>query len=257
MRPFPLLHSDMGEHVQEASQGNGAERTNTAARPGRIRRFFRVALAIAILKVAYDLRPAEQPQRFPPFARRTPDAALPQVDTDIEELLRSLPTSEALGAFLKQHGESGGVRSPLHFLKTYRRSPEAFQRTGWKGPCNNFAEFGCEWGARYGYTTYLVSLWPRERGASWHQFTAACLTRNQRYLIIDNTNVTEWQGSLEEYIAKHYSHLEVLPIGGIVEWRCTQNNLLARFAGQIAGNATTMVESHPLHPDSPLVATSR
>ena len=258
MRPFPLLHYDMGERtVEEVLPEGRAEQMNTVARPGRIRKFFRVALAIAILKVAYDLRPAEQPQRFSPFARRTPEATLPNPDTDIEELLRLLPTPETLGAFLKQHGESEGMGSSLHFLQTYRRNPEEFQHARWKGPCNNFAEFGCEWGARYGYTMYLVSLWPREHGASWHQFAAACLTKNRRYLIIDNTDVMEWQGSLEEYIATHYSHLEVLPVGGIVEWKRTQNNLLARFAGQITGNATTMEESHPLRPGSPLVATSR
>lgn len=146
--------------------------------------------------------------------------------------MRGLPTLESLLAFLKKNTAYEKPSDPVDFFRTYRASPEQFQQNGWKGPCNNFAEFTCHWGYVHDMPMYLLSIRPRSAKdlatlEPWHQVSA--FKCNGRIYVIDNNEIHDF-GSLSEYETRTNS--QIVEVGGLLKWHKTQDNPLARFYWQ-------------------------
>jgi len=191
------------------------------------------------------VRPIDQPQQFDhidPTAYSSP-RSLPPPDASIDSIMQELMTVEDYAAFVEKYTEFETPSFPVEFFSTYRRSPEEFQKAGWKGCCNDYTEFACEWAYRHRYTPYVISICPEgilePIKDEWHQF-AAMRTDQTAYIIFDNTSVIGWQGDIEEYIAEKHSHSVMLPIAGCAKWVKTQNNWTARMAYQTVQNEHDM-----------------
>ncbi len=162
---------------------------------------------------------------------------LPPPDTDSETLL--LCRYETINRFFSTHGTV--PRTTLgEFFVTYGESPDALHNNNWQGPCNNFMTFFGEWGTRRGHPVYSVNLVPRNvlqiTSRDWHQIGAICVVPDREYLIADNTRITLWKGTLEEYIECYSPELCIAPVCGIRRWYRTQDNFFGRTAIQMGTN---------------------
>ncbi len=213
-------------------------------------------------KVTQMMQPVEQPVPVAQSANSAGTAPGPaHPDMPIDELMRCLDTAEALQAFLETHTRFDDVGFPVRFVQTFRQHPEAFRRSGWTGPCNTYANFTGEWAAARGLSSYTVSMWPENPGArlakAWHSFQAICIADGKHYIVFDNQSMTDWHGSLEEYVAEKHPRMRVLPAGGIVLWRRTQENFLGSLSLHFHANQTVhRQEMVPRRPVAPPVVTA-
>ena len=196
------------------------------------------------------IQPVKQPLRIEP---RSASAFHPggtrhpvSPDEDIHSIMHGLETVEDLEKFLHEHTIHKNEDVDAGFFETYRQDPEDFQAQGWKGPCNNFAEFTAHWAYCHGGTPYIVSLCPKgvvpKCTDSWHQVTV-CKMEDGRLLIFNNEIITWWNGTLDDYIEKKFPTFDVFPFGGVIEWKLAQNNFRAKAAQHFVPNETEMKES--------------
>lgn len=140
-------------------------------------------------KIVEMLQPVEQPGLAARSVPYDPDGRTPPpADMDMETLMEYLTNPEELRTFLQYRTASTWTDFPAGFVRSFRRSPEEFQQAGWCGPCNNFAEFAGEWGARHGCKMYIVSMHPKGVFApayqTWHQVAVGCAKEGERYFVI-------------------------------------------------------------------------
>lgn len=150
--------------------------------------------------------------------------------------------------FLEGRSQRVQANDPMTYFRNFRRSIGEFEREGWSGDCNDFANSMCEVGYYHGFPMGLVSLWPREwhdrLHKDWHQLAVLCLVENQDYLIFEFERVIRWRGSLDEYAAAMGK--SILPVGGILRWRPTKPNPLARFVDHFRTNESLPENTLPL-----------
>lgn len=198
--------------------------------------------------LAARVAPVEQPDQFIPLDQSSlvNQREIPDPNEPIDTILHNLRTPQEYQAFVEMHTTFDTPSFPVEFFSTYRRSPEEFQKAGWKGCCNDYAELACNWAYRHRCTPYIVSICPQgvlgPMTKGWHQF-AAVNVEEDAYVIFDNTNVIFWNGNIEEYIAKHHNTCTLLPYGGCVPWQNTQDNWTARMAYQSVPNTTRFEQS--------------
>lgn len=189
--------------------------------------------------------PVKQPTAYANqlYGPRNPHTK-PDPDMDIETLMQHLPTPHSVQEFFQKHTKYERDSFPIEFASEYRKPPEEFQKAGWTGCCNNYAEFACEWGAAHGHPMYLISLWPngwhQKVHKSYHQLAVLCVENDKNYIMFDNDKVVEWKGTIEEYVQKEWSDFSIPPIAGKVKWVRTQNNMLAKMFYQIGFNEDDM-----------------
>lgn len=179
---------------------------------------------------------------------------IPGADTPIDELMDLLATEEDVQDFLQKHGKGSTPQNPKQFVESYRLTPAQFQENGWEGPCNNFAEFWCDWGERHGKKMYLVALWPKDKEGntfkdrhSWHligAFSQVNRDGEKEIYVCDNNSIHKVP-RLEEYA--EVLGMEILPMGGVTRWQreAPGTDIRAQFWGQMAFNAQDM-EPSPL-----------
>lgn len=204
----------------------------------------------------YEIQPPPAPVRFAP---RVSDGTLHVVspDEDIGTIFAYLQTVDDLAVFLRMHTHSDEAGNPLSFLSRFRQSPASLQRDGWKGTCNNFAEFTAEWAYRHSGIPYIVTLWPKgslsKLRESWHQLTA-CRLPDGRLLLFDNTEIFILRGTLACYVAGAHEGKEIPSIGGIIEWQLARDTPLAKFHQHLALPSITEDAMRPC--DLPRAASS-
>ena len=174
-----------------------------------------------------------------------------------DDLLCSLSSPLDASTFLSRHARRIRHKNPIVYTSRFRMSFEEFQRYGWRGDCNDFANSICEAGHRHGYPMGLVSMWPlhpRDRlRKDWHQVAVLCLQPDREYIVFEYEVPIHWHGTLEDY-ARSIGKT-ILPVGGVLEWRPTKPNLLARFLDHLRWNTRLRVNERPLRPmPSPPVA---
>jgi hypothetical protein len=175
-----------------------------------------------------------QPAPFAPQAPRMPTSGSPISPGDsIDVLLQKLTTVEDLLEFLQAHATHHNIEEVGEFLSTYRQSPEEFQRSGWAGPCNNFAEFSAQWAYMHRGKPYVISLIPagglREASRQpWHQLTV-CRIDDEEWIIFDNRSVQRHQGSLAHFLAANYPEKRIFRFGGAVPFEFAQPNTIAKL----------------------------
>ncbi len=241
-------HTSAAKETRLPSNSGDARKSFT-----RISSICALAISSLLTKGVTDIYP---PKREPEVIQRGNYYApvnkygvriLPSPDAPIEEIMYRLETPNDVRRFMEENIKYEYANFPVGFVSTYRRSSEEFQKAGWKGCCNNTAEFACEWGERQGYDMYLVSLWPKKTHERvyepWHQMAVLCVQNFHHYIIFDNTQVVDWKGDLDSYISSKHPDMTTLPNSGQVEWRSTQDTFLGRVAGQIGSNVDQMKES--------------
>lgn len=181
------------------------------------------------------------------------EALPPSGDLGAEDLLCSLPSPLDASTFLSRHARRIRHKNPIVYTSRFRMSFEEFQKCGWRGDCNDFANSICEAGYRHGYPMGLVSMWPlegRERlRKDWHQVAVLCLQPEREYIVFEYEVPIHWHGTLEGY-ARSIGKT-ILPVGGVLEWRPTRPNLLARFLDHLRWNTKLRPNERPLRPLPP------
>jgi hypothetical protein len=150
--------------------------------------------------------------------------------------------------FLGRYGVRTNAADPVTYLRQFRLSLEEFQRRGWSGDCNDFANAICDAGYHQGYPMGLVSVWPRDwrdrLSKDWHQLAVLCLQRDRDYLIFEFGQVIRWKGTLQAYAES--IDKEILPVGGVLDWRPTRPHPLARLVDHLRLNARLIENTLPL-----------
>ncbi|MBX9770818.1 MAG: hypothetical protein K2X29_05585 [Candidatus Obscuribacterales bacterium] len=163
---------------------------------------------------------------------------LPPPDASTHVLFSSLTSPMSYTRFLAQYGVRVRATGPVDYIRRYRLNLEEFRAGGWLGDCNDFANTIAEMGYRQGYPMGLLSMWParwQDRlSKDWHQAAVMCLQHDREYLVFDFDEVIHWKGTLEEYAQSQRK--SVLPMGGVLDWRPTKQNPLARFMDHLRSN---------------------
>ena len=183
--------------------------------------------------------------------------SMPSPDLPPRDFLCSLPSPLDFSRFLKAHSKCLRCDNPYTYATQFRMGLDEFQEHGWKGDCNDFANVICEVGYRHGYPMGIISMWPlhaRDRlTKDWHQTAVLCLQENKDYLVFEFEQVFRWRGTLEEYANLHGK--EIIPVGGILDWRPTKPNPLARFMDHLRGNVRLPANHQPLRLPEPRQVT--
>jgi len=178
---------------------------------------------------------------------------LPSPTMPLRDFLCSLRTPFEFSRFLKVHSKCLRCPDPFTYATEFRMGLDEFQEHGWKGDCNDFANVICEVGYRHGYPMGIISMWPlrvQDRlSKDWHQTAVLCLQENSDYLIFEFEQVFRWRGTLQEYA--RYHEKEIIPFGGVIDWRPTKKNPLARFMDHLRGNVRLEENSRPLRIPEP------
>lgn len=173
---------------------------------------------------------------------------LPSADAPAADLLCNISSPMTFARFLTMHSHRYRHANPLAYTKCFRMDLEEFQQAGWEGDCNDFANAICELGHHHGYPMGIVSMWPirlSERlERDWHQIAVLCLRQDRAYLIFEFERPIWWKGSLEDYARSH--DRMIMPIGGVLEWRPTKRNPLARFMDHLRLNTPLPENQRPL-----------
>jgi hypothetical protein len=163
---------------------------------------------------------------------------LPPPDASTSVLLASLPSPMSYTRFLAQYGVRARATGPVDYLRNFRLSLDEFRSTHWTGDCNDFANTIAELGYRQGFPMGLISMWPsrwQDRlRKDWHQAAFLCLTRDREYLVFEFDEVVHWRGTLMEYANSQGKRL--MPIGGVIDWRPTRPNPIARLMDHLRSN---------------------
>jgi hypothetical protein len=185
---------------------------------------------------------------------------LPSPDAPIQEIIDSLNTDDRYQKFIKKHGSRYFPITPWTFLGNYGYSPESFQENNWKAPCNGYAEFACEVGARHGKKMYLLGLWPdgtkdretnesfedHKHRTSWHLvafYKTYDENTGQYQFIIFNGDIVKLKPGEPLSTFTHEEHYEIIePVGGIVEWKRVSDDWRAK----IARHAVSTVKEHDI-----------
>ena len=208
--------------------------------------------------LTHRITPVDQPETLDPMHPSVYPykKSLPSPDASIDVIMKELLSPEEYIAFVTEHTTFETPSFPVEFFDTYRRSPEDFQAAGWKGCCNDYAEFACNWAYLHRYSPYIVSICPKgviePIKESWHQF-AVIRTSEDQYVILDNTTIHYWISSIDDYIAEHHSGSTLLPLGGCVQWQKTKDNWTARMAQQGFPNEDNLeISEIPYIPTGPM-----
>jgi hypothetical protein len=153
-------------------------------------------------------------------------------------LLASLPNPVAYTRFLAQYGNRSRAAGPIDYLIHFRLSLAEFRSAQWTGDCNDFANTIAELGHRNGYPMGLLSMWParwqNRLHQDWHQAAVLCLVHDREYLVFEFDEVIHWRGTLEEYARTQKK--STLPMGGVLAWRPTKPNPVARLMDHLRFN---------------------
>lgn len=128
------------------------------------------------------------------------------------------------------------VKASNEFLSTYRPNKEEAANIHPKSlRCNAPANMGCEELEQLGLPMYLLSIWPKEPAArfhqSWHQM-AVCKMNDRCFLIVDNNVVTLWHGSLKAFVAQYGDHMCIISQFGIATYAEPKNPKAGKFLSQ-------------------------
>ena len=236
-------------------------------------RVYKTAVIAAGAYAADSVRailPTDQPQ---PLDASHPqynyaNASLPGPNDDIDMILRNLQTDDQVCAFMKEHTTHVMPNDVFEFCSTYRKSPAEWQRDGWRGACNCYAEFWCHWGTIHNKNMYLVTLQPgpdatyadkassmcahaageegsKKGGKSWH-IVSVYRRHNPNsgeyeYVIYSNGTKELWTGTIEEYA--NTKNMVIPSWSGVTRWARTQDDFRARLYAQLGPNVQQMEET--------------
>jgi hypothetical protein len=181
------------------------------------------------------------PEGDRPNAFRTnelPQGILPAPDASTSVLLASLRSPMSYTRFLAQYGVRVRATGPVDYVRHFRLSLDEFRLSHWAGDCNDFANSIAELGYRQGFPMGLISMWParwQDRlHKDWHQAAVLCLSQDREYLVFEFDEVIHWRGTLTDYAKSQGKKL--MPIGGVLDWRPTRPNPIARLMDHLRSN---------------------
>lgn len=171
-------------------------------------------------------------------------------DDNARDLLCCLSSPLQASDFLQRYAHRIRHHSPVPYARGFRLSLAELQSAGWQGDCNDYANAICEIGYHHGYSMSIVSMWPsrwtKRLSDDWHQIAVLCLEPEREYLIFEYATPVHWLGTLEEYAQSN--HKAILPVGGVLNWRPTKQNPVARFLDHLRSNSPPPANRQPLRP---------
>ncbi len=190
----------------------------------------------------------------------------PGLDAPMESLMVHLRHPDDLSAFLHEHTEHSYPEGLLDFLETYRAPPEEFFRRTKRiqsingetkekahGPCNNPAEHVARWLWAHGVQPSIGRTRPPVADLifdwQWKKCHEVMIYRTvgDEYVVFSNSGYSVIRApSPKEALEKLDPGSTVLEQGGIVPWKQTRDNAVARFFHTLGGNQTELPE-HPRH----------
>ena len=202
---------------------------------------------IFLVLVAAPL-PIEQAEASRDWTIHESVSTLPDPHSAMSDILCALPTPLAFSHFLKLNSSRYRHHDPYSYTRQFRLDLDEFQKVGWAGDCNDFANVMGELGYRHGYPMGLVSMWPERwqdrLHKDWHQIAVLCVKQDRLYLVFEFDNYIWWHGTLAEY-AKSQGK-SIIPVGGVIDWHPTKKNFLARFVDHLRSNVVLPENDRPL-----------
>ena len=156
---------------------------------------------------------------------------IPSGDTPLEQIFYNVRSSRQMQYFIDHQTKPVGTL--VNFADKFRESPEESQVDNWRGTCSTKAELVARWCKSQSPQAhpYLISIYPkgltRKLTKDWHQFTVFRKT-NGNILIFDK-GLTEWRGTVEEYLESHYPTYSITPVGGVIEWDKAPAGFVEKF----------------------------
>lgn len=189
----------------------------------------------------------------------------PGRDAPQESLLVGLRHPDDLSAFLYEHTEHSYPEGLFDFLETYRAPPEEFLRRTKTvrgaggatekahGPCNNPAEQVARWLWAHGVRPSIGRTRPGIADLvldwQWKKCHEVTLYRTvgDEYVIFSNCGYNVVRAASPKAALESLDPgSTVLEQGGIVPWRQTRDNAVARFFHTLGDNQAELLE-HPRH----------